>query len=349
MATSGQESPLAARLRHARQDAGLTQKEVAGALGVSVAGISSWESRDSAKVPDVDRLTKYAGFLAERLGIDPAELAEEFAQLREVSRRQVRRGRLDASVGPRPGPDGGIWSFDSPLPVTIVCSRMPEAVTDAVAWSRAGHPNYLRMLTMADSDAALSLYGYLCAHNPGVPVTVGTPDELRNDLLTGHLVMLGCQDWATLGGPMMDRMNIPVAVEPPGEVGTGAEFEGSIEVTGGPHAGRRFTPNVVDPLDGGAVPMLLDDVALLARGRSPLNPAATVTVCTGIFNRGTAGLVRATTDRLLAVDNHRVLADRFGAVGSAHDAFALIARVNVVDQLTPPVAFDGVLEWEWPD
>lgn len=349
MATSGQDSPLAARLRRARQAAGLTQRDVAIALGVSIAGVSSWESRDAAKVPDTHRLEKYAAFLAERLDVDAAGITGELLALREGARKRARTARAGAvgargTVSDAVEDDGGIWSFHTRLPITIICSRTPEAMLAGLDWARPTHPNYVRMWGMAEVDAALSLNAYLRMHNPSVDVHIGTTDELRSTLLTGHVVVLGRLDWPTVGGPMLQRLGIPVGIR----AADGGESAGEFDAVITTDDGRSWAPRLQEVASEEA-PVLLDDVALLARGPSPLNSSATVTVCTGMFNRGTTGLVRATTDRYLARANHEVLAARFGAGGATRESFALVARVNVVDQVTPPVdlSVPGVLEWSW--
>ncbi len=60
--------PLAAVIRKAREDAGLSQKELAKLLGVTQAAVSNWETAESR--PGVVRIRA----LAEALGIDDAEL-----------------------------------------------------------------------------------------------------------------------------------------------------------------------------------------------------------------------------------------------------------------------------------
>jgi hypothetical protein len=52
-------------------------------------------------------------------------------------------------------------------------------------------------------------------------------------------------------------------------------------------------------------------VALLGRFPNPLNLSATVTICSGIFSRGTYGAVRALTDATLRARNERYLAGHF--------------------------------------
>ena len=56
-------------------------------------------------------------------------------------------------------------------------------------------------------------------------------------------------------------------------------------------------------------PRLEYDVALLWRTVNPLNLGATLTVCTGIFSRGTYGAVRALTDANLRGRNEKYLAE----------------------------------------
>ena len=55
-------------------------------------------------------------------------------------------------------------------------------------------------------------------------------------------------------------------------------------------------------------PLLEYDVALLARQPNELNLSTTVTICSGLFSRGTYGVVRAFTDPVLSQQNHQRLA-----------------------------------------
>jgi hypothetical protein len=79
------------------------------------------------------------------------------------------------------------------------------------------------------------------------------------------------------------------------------------------------------------------DVAVLARKRNQLNTANSVTICSGVFSRGTYGAVRALTDVLFRSRNERFLERHFGGL----DEFWIVFYVPVfrgaqgLDTMTP--------------
>ena len=71
---------------------------------------------------------------------------------------------------------------------------------------------------------------------------------------------------------------------------------------------------------------LLEDVAHFYRDVSPFNRKRTVTVCNGMYGRGTLGAVRALTDTRFRDRNAAYLRERFGDA----ESFSIISRVPVV-------------------
>jgi transcriptional regulator with XRE-family HTH domain len=193
-----------------------------------------------------------------------------------------------------------------------------------VQYSNPWHPNAIHSLWNGDMDAVIELHGHVRAENPGSDVRWLLDSEVQaDDLTAGHVIILGGTSsfFGTMAGPLeylRRRVDLPVRPEfPIDDLEYGGYFEVSLDEEGRPDPGgtRREThaPRFLVE-DGRRVtehgePLLEYDVGLLLRAPNPLNLAATVTVCTGIFSRGTYGLVRALTDPHLRARNEKYLAE----------------------------------------
>ena len=76
--------------------------------------------------------------------------------------------------------------------------------------------------------------------------------------------------------------------------------------------------------------ILREDVALFARAVNPLNRKRTVTICSGMYGRGSYGAVRALTDARFRDRNADYLRKRFG--GS--ETYCVLTRVTIVNGAT---------------
>jgi transcriptional regulator with XRE-family HTH domain len=219
----GQQAParehLSRRLRALRTApdfGGLTQGQLAKALKVSTALISSWES--GSAVPPVDRLRAYSRFFATHRSVDgrkvhllPAEdlrveevtaeqeLQEELFRLREAALHDGAASyRETGALG------GRFWYFPDHARVTIVCTplsrrqlgllpdgTLPEDAAPITAYSQPSHPNYIESLRTGDIDALTELVGHIRAENPTVEVRWMTYDHVGRDELSSHLILLG--------------------------------------------------------------------------------------------------------------------------------------------------------------
>jgi hypothetical protein len=92
---------------------------------------------------------------------------------------------------------------------------------------------------------------------------------------------------------------------------------------------------------------LLEDVALFARAVSPFNRKRTVTICNGMYARGTYGVVRALTDARFRDRNAEYLNSRFGS----SETYCLLTRVPIVDgaTLTPDWTTGEYTLFEWSE
>jgi transcriptional regulator with XRE-family HTH domain len=195
-----------------------------------------------------------------------------------------------------------------------------------VQYANPWHPNAIQSLHNGDADAVIELVGHIRAENPGVDVRWLAADELLPDNLVGHVIVLGAGNQmgsspfqTGLLDYLFNRLTLPVKTVLPegGDIEYDLEFSLRLDEGGHPDAGgsreERFSPRFVLDQSGERVrdhgqPRLEYDIALLGRFANPLNLSATVTICTGIFSRGTYGAVRALTDATLRARNERYLA-----------------------------------------
>ncbi len=195
-----------------------------------------------------------------------------------------------------------------------------------VQYANPWHPNAIQALHNGDADAVLELVGHVRAENPGVDVRWLNVDELAPDDLTNHVILLGGADTvyginqrSSVLGYLVDRLDLPLATRLPagGDDEYDNEFVVRLGAEGQPdpqgdreeaHAPRFVVDRNGRRLRDQGQPRLEYDVALLGRFPNPLNLSATVTICSGIFSRGTYGAVRSLTDATLRARNERYLA-----------------------------------------
>jgi hypothetical protein len=201
-------------------------------------------------------------------------------------------------------------------------------------------PDYVRSYTYADIDSVLELFGHLRAVNPTVQVTIRTPEDLEEDDYTAHLVLLGGVDWNQATADIIRLARLPVR---PGRRPDDDLYGGAIEVVAGEGAGRKFGP--VLERDGDR-DVLREDVAYVFRGTNPYNRLRTLTLCNGMFGRGTYAAVRALTDARFRDRNASFLLKQFGGF----ESFSVLARVLITargETMTPDwtVAENRLHEW----
>jgi transcriptional regulator with XRE-family HTH domain len=194
-----------------------------------------------------------------------------------------------------------------------------------VQYANPWHPSGIHSLWNGDMDAAIELHGHIRAENPGTDVRWVLDDEVQADDLTGsHVVILGGTSgfFSASGGPLdflRRRLDLPLRPQYPleGDVEYGGRFLVSLDDDGRPAVdGKRVEehrPQFLTESEGRVVehgqPVLEYDVALLLRAKNPMNLSATVTICTGVFSRGTYGAVRALTDANLRQMNEKYLSE----------------------------------------
>lgn len=213
-----------------------------------------------------------------------------------------------------------------------MCSAVPEEYLRSMPYTDPDLPDYVQLYRFADLDALFELHGHLRAANPACDVRIRTPAEVMVDDFTTHLVLLGGVDWNPVTAELLQHLDVPVrqpARESEDTTG-GFEVEGSV-----------FAPTVHER-DGREV--LVEDVAYFLRAANPFNEERTVTVCNGMYARGTLGVVRALTDARFRDRNTAYLRDRFDRTCS------VLTRVHVVvgQTITPDWSGGADVLHEWP-
>ncbi|MFD8498126.1 helix-turn-helix domain-containing protein [Amycolatopsis sp. NPDC059657] len=329
---------LARRLKELREQKWprcvITQGQLAEALSarrsVSVASISSWESTTTPKPPPVHRLEAYATFFATERSVagepyqllDVRQLTEEERAARGDLLAELTGLRTAATTEPveASAEGGNLLRFDDGKPITIVCSQLPAELLKGFPYANVDDPDYVRLYTYADPDALLELYGHVRALNPGADVRYRLASELGSaDYPAIHLISLGGVDWNALTRDLLRRLRLPLRQELRPEHSESGHFEIN---EGGEK--KNFVPHLQE-VDGKTI--LVDDVAHFYHGPSPFNSALTVTICNGMYGRGTLGAVRALTDPLFSRRNQAYIERRF----AGRRSISILSRVSVVN------------------
>jgi len=369
---------LARRLRALREDRWpgrrVTQPQLAEALGgVSVPLISSWESQTNPRIPPLSRLDAYAALFATERSFDGAqahlisvqEMSDEERQkmrglrreLTELRNAAMRAGAATGTTNLEPRPlrqpveslDGGPWSYPDGDVITIVCAQWPQPMREKIPYTNVNDPDYIELLTYSELDALFELYGHLRATNPANQVNLRAADKLVADDYSSHPISLGGIDWNNLTTSTLEKLRLPVRQvadwSPEGEQYFEVD-EGGAKTQYRPLL-KTVTRTVVreDKAVTEEKKVLEEDVALFARATSPFNARRSVTICNGMYGRGTYGAVRALTDVRFRERNTEHLQERFGDSKS----YCILTRVPIVNgaTLTPDWTTGDYVLFEW--
>lgn len=328
----------------------LTQSDLAKALDASAPLISSWEGGKA--VPPLERLDAYARFFATERSVakkpfhtfNEAQLTEEELRRRDDLFRELT-GLRNGAQGHEPAGaaaidviDASVWRFPPDQDITIVCSALPDHYLEPMPYTDPDAPDYVDLYRYADLDALLELHGHIRAVNPMNKVQIRTADRVRPEDFTSHLVLLGGVDWNTITAELLYRLDLPVrqtAREDEGIAGGFVVDDDGREVT--------FSPELrkVRGKD-----RLVEDIAHFFRTMSPLNEKRTITICNGMYQRGTFAAVRALTDPRFRDRNDQHVRDRFGD----EPAFSILCRAKVIlgTTVTPDWTSEDDVLHEWP-
>lgn len=333
---------LAARLRGLREQWGLTQPQLASALGVGPSIVSMWEKERAPRIPPVARLEGYAAIFAterslsgELLRILPEEQLTENEQGRRSTLTKelgdLRAAAVRAGEPPASSPAlGRFWRFTDGGPVRIICGRLPRQIRPEFA--RGSDHNYIQLAAYADLDALVELFGHIRATNAESDVRFELAPRIESDDLPAHLVLLGGRAYNQVPIGLTSQIDLPIRQVSVDEIEDGEIFEVD---------GERYYPKFSE--DG---QLVTQDVGLLARIPNPFDPTRTLTMCSGVFTRGVYGAVRCMTDGEFYVQNEDYLAGRFGDARR----FAIVMHVAVIDHATatPDLANSGNRIYEFP-
>jgi len=367
---------LAQRLRALREEhwpgRRITQHQLALALGgskpISVPLISGWESATAPKIPAVRWIELYAAAFATPRCFDGPqprllsadEMTEAERSRKEDLRQELTRLRNDAlnkaaseSGQPRrmsePGiavADGGQvsrsiqtgpWRFGDEEPITLVCAQLPPDMRAKQVYADPDDPDYIALYTYSDLDALVELYGHLRAANPLSSVDIKLAHDLTPDAYSSHLISVGGTDWNPATRSLLRDLHLPVKMVANWRGQGPDDDEVYFEVQDDDGEVFRHRPVFEKSPDGRSI--LLYDVGLFAQAVNPFNCERTVSICLGMYGRGTYGVVRALTDARFRERNAQYLRSRFGDSQS----YCLLMRVPIVDgsTLTP--------QWMSPD
>jgi transcriptional regulator with XRE-family HTH domain len=351
---------LARRLRELRHSrfpgVKLTQNDLAHALAeeepVAISTLSAWENIRTPTLPSHVRLSAYARFFATRRSLEPppphlvpvTELTPAEQQVRRELERELFRLRdLDADEVSSPPRS---WRFEDGAAITIICSeRPPEANVKPGSMRAPDNPNYAELLSYADQDALMALWGHLRVENPDADVRYCRASEANAGDLINHLVLLGGIAWNDITRRLNDSVGLPLRQVTNKEFDTGEVFE--IQV--GPNHGQQYLPRWRDDVAGTEENpgILLEDVAMLARLPNPFNVNRTLTYCNGIHSRGVLGAVHCLTEAAVQDGNERYLEETF----HGSDRFAILMRVPVLGRQTiaPSLSNPNTVLFKWPD
>jgi hypothetical protein len=281
-------------------------------------------------------------------------LTDELISLRELALRPEDRIAVDS----KPGSLGQFWHLPDGAPIRIITA--PPWTADSrmkSPYASPWHPNYIAGLNDAHRDATTELYGHLRAANPLADVRFLTADAVSEEDLTGHVIILGQGPWlhhpldtSNMLSYLAARLELPFGTQlrQEGDAQYDSAFVIASDSEGAPvYAGFRtptsgervYRPRFLRQTAQAGVaerqisedgyPLLEHDVAVLYRAPNELNLATTVTICAGIFTRGTFGAVRALTDPALRGRNESFLLNHFDIDDFVAASFWLMFYVPV--------------------
>lgn len=377
---------LARRLRALREEqwpaARITQELLAKALDrdkpPSVSLISAWESKNRPTIPPSFRVEAYGSLFATRRSLtgdkdEPLRLIpwddltpREQAAVRELTGQltRLRMHALEAQqaeqlaadpASPRfalprsavtrsalggASPRSGPWRFEDEDPITVVCAHWPDEMLRQIPYTDPAVPDFIELLTYSELDSLFELFGHLRSVNPDTHIVWRRADRLDNNDYTAHLVSLGGVDWNRATTSLLEALQLPVRQIADWDEEGGQYFEADAGETTAQHR-----PVLERRAEGRGT--LREDVALFARAVNPNNQERTVTICSGMYGRGTYGVVRALTDPRFHARNAGYLMKRFGSSRS----YCLLSRVRIMNNetLTPDWTIEDNRLFEWSD
>lgn len=343
---------LAQRLRELRETglAGqrITQVQLAEAFSsweqTSGPLISSWEKARKPVTPPASRLDLYATFFATERSVatEPYRVfpASDLTAEERLQRDELLSDLTDlrnAAIGFAASVEDSLWKFPSRQDITIICAELPKDKRHNLSYADPGSPDFVRLYRFTDLDALVELFGHIRSVNPTNWINISTPEEAARDLYTAHLVALGGVDWNRVTRDLLRFIKIPVHQLPRDTDNDIGGFQ--VDEDDEDRIFRPILQKVGDRID------LVEDVAHFYRGPNPFNQARTVTICNGMFGRGTLGAVRALTDNRFRDRNEEHVRRHLRP-----SMFSILARVLIVsgEVVTPDWTLSDIRLHDWP-
>src|SRR5256885_10114740 len=185
------------------------QRTLAEALGgakpLSLSLISSGENGKNPTAPPTCRLGDYGAFFCTERSISDGrgrlladdELTDGERAARDKLHEQLLALRTEAtgvSASIAPGHVSFNWRYPRGSVIRVVCGALDLGEHDELAhpYMQPGHLNHTDLLTFADVDALVELFGHLRKVNPESDVRFVRADRLKAaDELASHLILLG--------------------------------------------------------------------------------------------------------------------------------------------------------------
>jgi hypothetical protein len=268
------------------------------------------------------------------------QLLQELARLRSKALDAPGPPQLGTTVlGAAQSLNAGPYRFKDGQTITIVCAQLPQDMVQRMPYTDPLDPDFIELYRYSDLDALFELHGHLRAANPTSRVQLRAADQLESDDYTGHLIPLGGVDWNTATSSVLDHLQLPVKQVNERYRERGAYFE--VTERDGRKVAHR--PRLDE---SGELKLLREDVALFARAVSPFNRKRFVTICNGMYGRGSYGAVRALTDERFRDRNIEYIQARF----ASSEVFCILTRVTVENgvTLTPDWTLPDTRLFEWP-
>jgi hypothetical protein len=174
----------------------------------------------------------------------------------------------------------------------------------------------------SELDALFELYGHLRAANPLSRVDIRLAHELTSEVYSSLLVSLGGIDWNKTTRSILRDLRLPVRQV--ANWGQDGEDDDDVYFEVEDEDGRKAQHRPIFEKSPDGRNILLYDVALFARAVNPFNRERTVTICNGMYGRGTYGVVRTLTDPRFRVRNTQYLSERFGS----SESYCVLTRVR---------------------
>jgi hypothetical protein len=148
-----------------------------------------------------------------------------------------------------------------------------------------------------------------------------------------HLVLIGGLTWKTVIPWFSQKLPIPIQAEDPAD-------RGAIVVRNPDGGEHEFKSRLIG--EG-----YFEDVGFFVRGKNPVEPLLTLTICGGITTRGVQGAAQCFIDPEMRDRNEQYLVSRF----SGAPTYCVVMRVSVIHQdiRIPDLSEEDDRFFEWCD